>query len=315
MGFVVAINYINADVLDGLGRLLDESVQSVVTSPPYWGMRDYGVDGQIGLEPDLDSHINHLVLVFRAVRRILREDGVLWLNYGDCYACTPNGRKAVDIVNDDRGFVDKPFSTVHGCFKAKDLIPASWRLAIALQEDGWWLRSANIWAKTNPMPESAKDRPTVAHEYVFMLTKASKYQYFHEAVRQPSTGRAYSFRRENSKRGVAQVGQYNGTHRPDRKDGYVGDGKRGLRSVWEFKTEPFKEAHFATFPPKLVETCLLASTKEGDHVLDPFGGAGTTGLVAERLRRNCTLIELNQDYLEIAKKRIADDCLPLLEAR
>ena len=329
----MTVKIINADVMAGLAQVPDESVQCVVTSPPYWSMRDYGADGQIGLEPTLDSHIEKLVAVFREVRRVMRKDGTLWLNYGDFYASAPNGRKAANIVNDDRGFVDKPVNNIHAHFKPKDLIPASWMLAIALQKDGWWLRRDIIWEKTNPMPESAKDRPATAHEYIFLLTKSERYFYDWQAVREPAvephakregfrkgshtnnssfynSGRN-SFCREDSKRSIPQIGQAQGTHRPDRKSGYLGDGKRNMRSVWKFCTTSLPIAHFATFPPELVERCLKAGTKEGSMVLDPFGGAGTTGLVAGRLGRSCTLIELNPAYCDIARRRIDSDA-PLL---
>ena len=310
----MTVKIINADVMAGLAQVPDESVQCVVTSPPYWSLRDYGVDGQIGLEPTLDSHIEKLVAVFREVRRVMRKDGTLWLNYGDFYAATCNGRLAKYVVNDDRSFVDKPMNNIHGHFKPKDLIPASWMLAIALQKDGWWLRSPIIWSKTNPMPDSTKDRPGVSHEYIFLLTKSERYFYDHMAVRQEALGKAgkhNGFDRIESKRAIPQFGQTHGTHRPDRKSGIVGDGRRNLHTVWQIATRPFPEAHFATFPPKIPEICISAGSKKGDMILDPFGGAGTTGLVAGRLGRSCTLIELNPAYCDIARRRIDSDA-PLL---
>ena len=310
----MSVQIINADVMAGLAQIPDESVQCVVTSPPYWSLRDYGAEGQIGLEPTLDAHIEKLVAVFREVRRVMRKDGTLWLNYGDFYASAPNGRKAANIVNDDRGFVDKPVNNIHGHFKPKDLIPASWMLAIALQKDGWWLRSPIIWSKTNPMPESAKDRPATVHEYIFLLTKSERYFYDWQAVREPAVephakrdgfrhGSFYTNNNFYNSDRNSFCRQAQGTHRPD--------GKRNMRSVWEFATKPFSDAHFATFPPELVKRCLKAGTKEGSMVLDPFGGAGTTGLVAGQMQRNCILIELNPAYCDIARRRI-DSEAPLL---
>jgi len=183
----MTVRILNCDVMAGLGCLPDESVHCVVTSPPYWGLRDYDAEGQIGLEPTLDEHIERLVAVFREVRRVLRKDGTVWLNYGDCYAASVNGRSAHDTKlkgNDDRAFRDKPFSTIGGPLKPKDLCMAPHRLAIALQEDGWWVRADIVWAKPNPMPESIKDRPTKAHEYVFLLTKSARYFYDAEAIKE-----------------------------------------------------------------------------------------------------------------------------------
>jgi DNA modification methylase len=521
----MSIAVLKGDCRDVLKTLPDESVHCVVTSPPYWGLRDYGVDGQIGLEPDFNTYIATMVEVFREVRRVLRKDGTLWLNLGDSYASSVNGRKAADIVDDDRTFRDKPFNTaIPGLFKPKDLCGIPWRVAFALQADGWWLRSDIIWAKKNPMPESVTDRPTKSHEYLFLLAKSERYYFDQESVRDamsempevspgvgvlsPQEGRHRSELQgmcESSRQRVASsgrggqrekgsgslfkdgewtgkasglwpepsaVGLYGGvSSKPEwqgggqkgvcvdsregateeifpgaarqsrdgqkegetsRADGNqcdadgrgVGDdtgkserslrllqndqdsndgpyrsaepwglpyeGKRdpgmqelqfseegsvagrNIRSVWHIATSPFSQAHFATFPPALIEPCIKAGTSEkgccvkcgaplvrqtevsyenrrpsgsgraisfgGDGrsktlplkrkitnevgwspscsceaatvpctVLDPFGGAGTTGLVADRLQRNAVLVELNPEYAAMAESRVRSD--------
>ncbi|MEM7191296.1 MAG: site-specific DNA-methyltransferase [Pseudomonadota bacterium] len=349
----MGISILIGDVFERLADIADESVDCVVTSPPYWGLRDYGVEGQIGLEPTLGEHLATMVKVFAEIRRVLKPTGTVWLNYGDCYATTPNGRSAADTKakgDDDRGFVDKPFSTIQGALKPKDLCMLPARLAIALQEDGWWIRSEIIWGKPNPMPESIKDRPATAHEKIYLMTKAPKYAYDHEAVRQPAAEASISRWSQNIEE-QAGSDRSNGGRKTNgplkvvggpKKDKQRGHGRRhegfnarwdamskdeqqasgrSLRNyepapveVWKMATRPFKEAHFATFPPELAERCIKAGCPQGGHVLDPFGGAGTTGLVASRLGRSATLIELNPEYAEIARKRIADDIEPIIEA-
>lgn len=321
------------DVLARLADIPDESVDCVVTSPPYWGLRDYGVDGQIGLERYLEEHIDLMVAVFREVRRVLKPSGTCFVNYGDCYATSPNGRSAADtkaVGKDDRTFRDKPFSTVQGAMKAKDLCMVPNRFAIAMQDDGWWVRSEIIWAKPNPMPESIKDRPATAHEKLFQFTKAARYHWDADGVRQKRTSKGKA-----ADRGRSTFGRYTlqvsvpETERRDKQRGYSRrhagfndrwdamskdeqqSNGRSLRNyepapfqVWTIATRPFKDAHFATFPPELVERCLMAGCPAGGHVLDIFGGAGTTGLVAMAMGRSCTLIELNPDYAVIARQRI-----------
>lgn len=340
----MSISILIGDVRDRLKGLEPDSVDCVVTSPPYWGLRDYGVDGQIGLEPTLGEHLAVMVEVFEEVRRVLKPTGTLWLNYGDCYATSPNGRSAADTKaagKDDRTFRDKPFSTIQGALKPKDLCMVPNRLAIALQEAGWWVRSEIIWAKPNPMPESIKDRPATAHEKIFLLSKAGKYFFDPEAVKQPvspNTNARVSqdlARQEGSHRANGG-GKTNGPMRAvvagsTRKlaaenQSMIGQkasreaalslqvSSRNLRNyepapvqAWQIATAAFSDAHFATFPPELAERCLKAGCPVGGRVLDPFGGAGTTGLVADRMGLDCTLIELNPEYAEIARKRIAAD--------
>lgn len=451
------------DVLEQLDLLPSDHFDCVVTSPPYWGLRDYGTaawaggdpacdhlgepfrtsmgvnvntgtgqdvknltkrqpfklvcgkcgarrqDFQLGLEPTLGEHIEAMVRVFREVRRVLKPQGTLWLNYGDTYATSVNGRSAADTKatgNDDRTFRDKPFSTVGpvydpkggskgggyrgankgnalppsgrvcsgGVLKPKDLCGVPWRLALALQEDGWWLRQDIIWHKPNPMPESISDRCTKAHEYMFLLAKSERYYFDAEAIKEPGVTPAGTKGAKGSAERAAVPGV--NARPPEYK---VYDGMRNRRSVWTVATKPFKEAHFATFPPALIEPCIRASTSERGNcpicgkgwvrivkkrtefcggsgaagrtaeevnasgkwagqqygtnlklgpvnstetagwrptckcelatpvparVLDPFGGSGTTAVVSEQLGRDCALIELNGDYVEMARRRI-----------
>jgi len=235
-----------------------------VTSPPYWGLRDYEAEGQIGAEDSPCQYIEHLVIVFEQVRRVLAEDGTLWLNIGDSYTSGNREYRAPDKKNPIRAMSYRA-PTPTG-LKPKDLVGIPWRLALALQETGWYLRSDIIWEKPNCMPESVRDRPTRAHEYIFLLTKSLKYHYDYEAARGP-----------------------NGRNR---------------RTVWSIPTEPFRGAHFATFPPRLVENCIFPSTVPGDWVLDPFFGAGTVGVVCKEHNRRYVGIELNPDYVRMAVERI-----------
>jgi DNA modification methylase len=332
----VSLQIINADVRAGLAQLEDRSVNCVVTSPPYWGLRDYGVAGQIGSEPTFQEHISLLVGVFREVRRVLKDDGTLWLNYGDCYAGGGNGGGG-SFAKDNLHFADK--NSAHRTaamryprgLKAKDLCMLPARLAIALCDDGWWLRSEIIWHKPNPMPESTRDRPTSAHEKLFLLAKSPRYYYDADAVRTPA--KAPTMKKPDG--WDTGAGGHGNHHRQGREKGERIDKQRGhtrrhagfndrwdamtraeqqskganLRNVWTIAPYPFKEAHFATFPPALVEPCIKAGCPVGGVVLDPFFGAGTTGLVAMRLGRACIGIELNPDYVRIAEKRLLDALL------
>jgi len=252
------------DALTVLQRLPSNSVQCAVTSPPYWGLRDYNIPDQIGLQETLPQFINSLRTVFAELRRVLRDDGVFWLNIGDGYTSGNRGWRAPDKKNPARAMDVRP-DTPDG-LKPKDLMGIPWRLAFALQDDGWYLRADVVWNKPNAMPESVRDRPTRAHEYLFMLTKSERYFYDREAVREP-----------------------NG---------------RNCRSVWNVHTQGFNGAHFATFPPKLIEPCIRSSSRPGDFVLDPFFGSGTAGVVAETLGRRYVGIELNPEYVTLAAKRI-----------
>ena len=333
----MTVRIINADVMAGLRELADESVHCVVTSPPYWGLRDYGADGQIGLEATWPDHLAKLVEVFRRVRRVLRADGTLWLNYGDAYA------------NDDKwggSTSGKHVAALHGKtkigrakrrtgLKPKDLMLMPERLAIALQDDGWWVRSRIIWAKPNPMPESITDRPTKSHEHIWLLTKSARYFYDAPAIKERATWPDGPNSSESIKSpygqgvtrraGAPVVGEdrkplrsnLESRHRACIKGGQsmqaAPDGSRNARDVWTIATAPFAEAHFATFPPALAERCIKAGCPAGGTVLDPFGGAGTTGLVADRLQRNAVLIELNSDYAAMARRRIDADRSELLD--
>jgi site-specific DNA-methyltransferase (adenine-specific) len=252
------------DALGVLGRLPSASVQCIVTSPPYWGLRDYDIAEQIGLEPSLPQFLGSLRAVFREARRVLCDDGVLWLNIGDGYTSGNRGWRAPDKKNPARAMDVRP-DTPEG-LKPKDLMGIPWRLAFALQNDGWYLRTDIVWNKPNAMPESVKDRPTRAHEYLFMFSKSERYYYDRAAVIEP-----------------------NG---------------RNLRSVWNIHTQGFAGAHFATFPPKLVEPCIRSSSRPGDYVLDPFFGSGTVGLVAQELQRQYVGIELNPAYVALAAERL-----------
>lgn len=349
----MTINILTGDCREVLKTLPDESVHCVVTSPPYWGLRDYGVDGQLGMEKTYQEHIEIMAQIFDEVKRILCKDGTLWLNYGDSYATSPNGRSAADVKtlgNDDRTFRDKPFSTIQGTLKAKDLCGIPWRVAFALQDRGWYLRQDIIWSKPNPMPESVKDRCTKAHEYIFMLTKSPRYYYDADAIAEDAiysgttgqdesgykdakmfngkNGKTWEERKaagEPSRHGLQGAAFHKANNFATKQRGHSRrhagfndrwdamskeeqcSGKRNKRSVWTVATKPFSEAHFATFPPGLIEPCILAGCPEGGTVLDPFGGAGTTGLVADRLKRNAILIELNPKYVTMANNRITDD--------
>lgn len=400
----VTVSILIGDVREQLAALPDESVDCCVTSPPYWGLRDYGVDGQIGMEPTLGEHLAVMVEVFEHVRRVLKPEGTCWINYGDCYATKPNGRSAEATKaagNDDRTFRDKPFSTVGpiygavpgdpttplngtkrrgggnapagaiyghldrdyektpragktqnmgnlgaqsgprvvgiGMLKPKDLCMIPNRLAIALQDAGWWVRSEIVWGKPNPMPDSSgRYRPSSAHEKVWLLTKSAKSYYDDDAVKMPVADASVARLAQNveAQAGSDRANAGAKTNGPMKAVGgkqVAIDDAGELRStrllrnyepdlsplvpieVWQIATASFSDAHFATFPPALVVPCLLAGCPAGGVVLDPFFGAGTTGLVADRLQRNCIGIELNPEYAALARRRIDGDRGGLLD--
>lgn len=325
---------LQGNALSVLRTLPPGAFQCCVTSPPYYGLRDYGtgtwtggdpdcehrgdcqcgahrVDLQIGLEATPELYVERLVEVFEQVRRVLRDDGTLWLNMGDSYANdgkwggSSGGKKHAQGLHGESGVGRGKRDTG---LKPKDLLGMPWRVAFALQAAGWWLRSEVIWDKVNPMPESVKDRPTKAHETIFLLAKSERYFYDAEAVREPDVG-------ADHRRSVLHKPEPSGgIHPPNRgirkATGRNGEG-RNLRSVWTFTTRPYSGAHFATFPPEMAERCIRAGSREGDAILDPFGGAGTTAMVALRLGRSATSIELNPAYVEMQERRIRGDA-PLL---
>jgi DNA modification methylase len=316
---------IPGDCIEGMRTLPDEIVHCCVTSPPYWGLRDYGHDGQIGLEATPEAYVARMVEVFREVRRVLRDDGTCWVNLGDSYAAGGTGRRDTSgeyaerrakVFGSGRGDGNGPKDyaqrAIPSGLKPKDLVGIPWRVAFALQADGWWLRQDIIWHKPNPMPESVRDRCTKAHEYVFMLTKSERYFYDAEAVSEVATvrdakGIPYATRRVLDGKATI-IGRQERT--------YDAKPTRNRRSVWRISTKPCRNAHFAVMPPDLVEPCIKAGCPEGGTVLDPFAGSGTTLAVAAELGRNGIGCELNLEYIAMAEERIkkAVGRRPLLEA-
>lgn len=333
------------DCVSSMRQLDAGSVHTCVTSPPYFGLRDYGHDGQIGLEPTPDEFVAALVAVFREVRRVLRDDGTLWLNLGDSYANDgkwggSSGGKHASALH---GATSIGRGKVTTGLKPKDLIGIPWRVAFALQADGWYLRQDIIWHKPNPMPESVTDRCTKAHEYVFLLSKGPRYYFDHEAIKEPASGTDARSQQVRAKALALEAGLTDAHFAAIRACGVTDSGKarvtqdgtgkndvevqaladeaklalggyyreflmaetKNKRSVWTVTTKPFKGAHFATFPPDLIEPCILAGAPMGGVVLDPFMGAGTTALVAERHDRQWIGCELNPEYADMALDRIA----------
>jgi DNA modification methylase len=298
-----------------LDELAAESVQCVITSPPYWGLRDYGMAEQLGLEETPELYAQHLTAVLNVkVRRVLRQDGTLWLNLGDSYAHGGNGSRDAEkwpkqSRNNDGDRIRH--AKTGGDLKPKDLAGIPWRVAFRLQEQGWYLRSEIIWHKTNPMPESVTDRPTKAHETLFLLTKSERYYYDAEAVREAGSGEApwgRSPKTAANKDSRTAAGLGRAVMRA-----HVWD-TRNLRTVWTFSTKPYPEAHFATYPEALVEPCIKAGSRVGDTILDPFVGSGTTLAVARRLGRKAIGIELQPNYLPLIRRRVSEAALPLMEA-
>ncbi len=315
-----AFQIIEGDALQTLRTLPDESVHCCITSPPYWGLRDYGVEGQLGLEPTPEAYVCRLAGIFAEIRRVLRADGTAWLNLGDSYA--RDARKGQHKPGDagKQGYVyDRGNGRASATLdlkapgpglKPKDLVGIPWRVAFALQADGWYLRSDIIWSKPNPMPESVIDRPTKAHEYLFLLSKSERYFYDAPAIAEPAT--------ETSLKKFTDNGTDKQRGHGRRHAGFNGRYARRLelegvpstrnrRSVWTIATEPFPQAHFATFPKALAELCVLVGSPPKGVVLDPFAGSGTTGVVALRHGRSFIGIELNPEYAVMARNRITSD--------
>jgi DNA modification methylase len=312
------------DALEVLRSLPAGIAQTCVTSPPYWGLRDYGAEGQLGLEPTPEEYVSRMVEVFREVRRVLRDDGTLWLNLGDSYAGGTTGRNDAETIRAiDAKSGRRPNAMAYGdndrggrvarkapeWLKPKDLVGIPWRVAFALQADGWYLRSDIIWSKPNPMPESVTDRPTKAHEYLFLLAKSERYYYDAEAAAEPvsQTPGAQTWRRifDPAKQGKEAALKVQGVKNGNDGHRDTNAATRNRRSVWMVTTEPFPEAHFAVMPQALVEPCILAGSGPRDLVLDPFAGSGTVGVVALRHGRRFLGIELNQQYVGMARRRIA----------
>lgn len=347
---IMAVRIIKGDSRTALSSLPDGSVHCCVTSPPYYGLRDYGMAGQIGLEMSPDDYVDQLVSVFRQVRRVLRDDGTVWLNLGDSYAGGGNGGGSAQIgmrgpTDEKRRALRRQGRGVGGDLKPKDLIGIPWMVAFALRADGWFLRQDIIWSKPNPMPESVTDRCTKAHEYLFLLSKSGSYYFDANAIKEPGAGSPSDPRNRWDRQDYLIPGQkpqkrLSRAHLPGNKThkgaaAYeAGDGKmrtkaglvdysarvaahpdqmmvRNRRSVWSVSTKPFREAHFATYPVDLVEPCILAGCPAGGVVLDPFFGAGTTGVAAGGLGRGCIGVELNPDYIAIATARLKAALLPV----
>jgi DNA modification methylase len=329
---------LNGDAIAMLRTLPEGCARTCVTSPPYFGLRDYAHPGQIGLEATPDDFVAKLVEVFREVRRVLRDDGTLWLNLGDSYSSGGRSTRDTGSANKGNAGALQPHRPVSAA-KPKDLLGMPWRVAFALQADGWYLRQDIIWHKPNPMPESVTDRCTKAHEYLFLLSKSARYFFDSTAIAEPATGRVPgnvnplkgveddvekhrtrsglhvfaerqrskrdSFKRDDSKRAQLIPGQSEGTHRAEREESAYDTFTRNRRSVWTVATEPYHEAHFATYPPALIRPCVLAGSRPGDVVLDPFAGSGTTLQVAAELGRDFIGIELSPEYVRLIERRLA----------
>lgn len=292
------------DSLELLSVFPAESVDCCITSPPYFGLRDYGVEGQIGLEETPEAYVQKLVDLFREVRRVLKPEGTLWLNLGDSYANTKVGNTNGEFAGKNKGKLLGEMQIkkqIPEGLKQKDLIGIPWRVAFALQADGWYLRQDIIWAKPNPMPESVTDRCTKSHEYIFLLSKSPKYYFDNESIAETA------IHKEDPLAGYGRL------HYRGKREGQEGTGQenfvsiketRNKRSVWTVTTKPFSEAHFATFPEDLIIPMVKAGCPEGGLVLDCFSGAGTTALVAKKLGRNYVGCELNPEYIKIAEKRL-----------
>lgn len=322
------LTLIHADALSSLRTLAGESVQCCVCSPPYWGLRDYGHEQQIGLEKTPEEYVTRLVEVFAELKRVLRNDGTLWLNLGDSYVATKTGDPLSSSTlqggkANQVACAQRPTKAASNRLKTKDLVGIPWMVAFALRADGWYLRSDIIWNKPNPMPESVTDRPTKSHEYIFLLSKSQKYYYDAEAIKEPATEFNFESRYERPSPKSGPTPERNGIRlrATDKQRGHSRrhagfndrwdamereqqcSGMRNKRSVWTIATRPFPGAHFATFPPDLVEPCILAGSKPGQAVLDPFAGSGTCAKVAIELGRKAIAIEPKAEYVEMIKRR------------
>lgn len=307
---------LHGDCLDVLKTLPDKSIDCCVTSPPYWGLRDYGVDGQLGMETTPEEFVGSLVSVFTEVKRVLKDEGTLWLNLGDSYY--GGGWKGA-ALNENSGDIQKGHKGTHcgqninhdpkhPIIKTKDLVGVPWMTAFALRASGWYLRQDIIWHKPNPMPESVTDRCTKSHEYIFLMSKSQKYYFDYEAIQTDSKAESL----DRAKHGWSptklnvDVGGPKNEQFDSMGERWVKE-KSNKRDVWTVNTMSYKEAHFATFPEKLITDCIKAGCPKGGVVLDPFMGAGTTAVVARKLNRNFIGIELNPKYIEIANKRLYNE--------
>jgi DNA modification methylase len=296
----VSLRVLTGDAGELLKTLPDNSVNCCVTSPPYWGLRDYGHAGQLGLERTPQEYVDKMTEIFREVRRVLRGDGTLWLNLGDTYnafnaGAGPGGWAGQERRDGARPKLESGYGLRDKSLKEKDLIGIPWRTALALQADGWYLRSDIIWQKPNPMPESVKDRPTKSHEYIFLMAKTETYYYAANEIAEPTV--CDRMRGPSLHRDLKSTNGNDGLSRRP-----IGE-TRNRRTVWTVQTQGYRDAHFATFPPELIKPCVLAGCPEGGIVLDPFAGSGTTGMVALELGRRALLCELNPDYVKLINKR------------
>jgi DNA modification methylase len=298
------IKILHGNCIDKIKELDDNSIDCVVSSPPYFGLRDYGVDGQFGLEKTYQEYLSNTVKIFKTFKPKLKDNATVWWNVGDSYS---SGKRTSTTNQSLRG--NKNYGVtrtpVQDGIKEKDLLMIPNRVAIALQEAGWYIRSEIIWHKPNPMPESVRDRPTSAHEKIWLITKSKKYYYDADAIREPVAQGTITRLSEKNLKNQKGSTRGNGGMKSNGNMKAVGNMEtKNKRNVWTVTTKPCKEAHFATFPKDLIEPCIKAGCPEGGIVLDPFGGSGTTGIVASQNNRNAILIELNKDYIDIANKRI-----------
>ena len=307
------IKILQGSCIDKIKELEDNSIDCVVSSPPYFGLRDYGVDGQFGLEKTYQDYITNTVKVFETFKPKLKDTATIWWNVGDSYSSgsrktttlqTVRKPKSNEISKSKQKYLDglivRP--AIQTGIKEKDLLMIPNRVAIALQDAGWYIRSEIIWHKPNPMPESVRDRPTSAHEKIWLITKSKKYYYDADAIKEPVADISIQ-RVKYGYKARHKSSPYNYMNTPKQGKRFCDPAGRNKRNVWTITPKPFKEAHFATFPKDLIEPCIKAGCPENGIVLDPFGGAGTTGIVAKSLNRQSILIELNPEYIKIAKKR------------